>query len=96
MWIYQQQTGELRRFGVLVDVGYSGFGPGKNNPALEAQKDIGPIPRGMYSIGREFDSSREGPMVMRLTPAPDTNTYGRSGFEIHGDAKEHLGCASHG
>ena len=33
---------------------------------------------------------------MALTPAPDTNTFGRDSFLIHGDSSEHPGAASRG
>lgn len=50
MWNYKQSTGELTRDGVAVGTGYSGSGAGKNNPALENEEDVGPIPRGSYAI----------------------------------------------
>jgi hypothetical protein len=58
---------------------------GLNNVHLESMADFGPIPRGQYSIGPFFDDPEKGPIVARLTPAPGTNDYGRSGFMIHGD-----------
>jgi hypothetical protein len=33
---------------------------------------------------------------LKLNPAAATETFGRSGFLMHGDSKEHPGCASHG
>lgn len=99
MWTYQQSSGQLREDGALVAVGYSGCGEGKNNPALEAVVDIGPIPRGWYHVsGPECVDAPgpHGPYVLRLTPASGTNTHGRSGFLIHGDSNEHPGAASHG
>ena len=37
-----------------------------------------------------------GPFVLRLTPAPTNEMFGRDGFLIHGDSIEHPGSASHG
>ncbi len=99
MWMYQQSTGELSHYGRLVTIGYSGAGEGRNNPALQAVVDVGPIPRGDYIIGPPECSivpGPHGPYVLRLTRAPGTNTEGRDGFLIHGDAIEHPGAASHG
>ncbi len=46
MWTYCQKTGELLQNGVLVATGYSGQGNGRNNPDLQEDHDVGPIPRG--------------------------------------------------
>ena len=51
MWTYSQTTGEFR--GISGDVlarGYSGSGEGKNNPLLQAKPNVGPIPRGNWTI----------------------------------------------
>lgn len=81
----------------ILDFGYSGFGPGKNNPEMEHVPDVGPIPHGKWLIADEpFDSPEHGPFCLRLTPAPGTETYGRDGFLIHGDSIEHPGKASKG
>lgn len=96
MWIYNQSNGTFSRDGELTGEGYSGFGAGKNNPALQDQRDVGPIPQGIYEIGPPHDTTTHGPHVMSLTPADGTDTFGRGGFLIHGDSKEHPGAASHG
>lgn len=96
MWVYEQATGRLSREGQPVAIGYSGFGPGKNNPDMEHVHDVGPIPQGWWSIVAVKDSATEGPVTIFLEPWPGTKTYGRSGFRIHGDSKEHACCASHG
>lgn len=85
MWIYNTSNGNLSRKGELIDKGYSGHGPGINNPLLEDQPDVGPLPRGTYTIGPAYTDPESGPLTMRLTPDPDTNDFGRSGFKIHGD-----------
>jgi hypothetical protein len=76
--------------------GYSGFHEGKNNPDMEDVHDVGPIPRGDYAIGAPFDSPTHGPLAIPLTPLSRTQTFGRSGFLMHGDSIEHPGEASHG
>jgi len=99
MWIYTQSTGELWHDDQPIAIGYSGFGEGKNNPALEAVHGVGPIPRGFYDIGAPTDVDAPGPLgayVLRLTPRPGTDTHGREGFWLHGDAIAHPGSASHG
>lgn len=96
-WTYAQRTGDLQQDGKQVSAGYSGANEGKNNPAMEDVPDVGPIPRGDWTIsGPPADSKDHGPYVLRLTPAASTETYGRSGFLMHGDSKEHPGGASHG
>jgi Protein of unknown function (DUF2778) len=96
MWFYSQKTGCLSRDGLEIAHGYSGHGDGKNSPDAQSIANYGPIPRGEWSIGEPFDTSTHGPYVMRLTPQGGTNTYGRSGFLIHGDAKHDPGNASQG
>lgn len=99
MWEYAQGSGELYFDSELVATGYSGLGEGKNNPALEGVKDVGPIPRGFYTIGapENVDTpGKHGKFVLRLTPVEGTNTHGRDGFLIHGDAFDHPGAASEG
>ncbi len=46
MWTYAQKTGSLLQDGQAVATGYSGFDEGKNNPAMQAIHDVGPIPQG--------------------------------------------------
>jgi hypothetical protein len=96
MWTYKQANGQIlwddRPFGF----GYSGHGTGKNNPAMEAAHDVGPIPRGDWTIGDPGDTLSHGPFVLPLMPCDGTDTLGRGGFLIHGDAASHLGEASRG
>lgn len=99
MWTYQQSTGEISLDGGAPQGrGYSGFGAGKNNPALEDEADIGPIPRGRYKIGEpeDLDGGLHGPFVLPLIPDPANEMFGRSGFLIHGDSISHPGMASRG
>jgi hypothetical protein len=87
MMTYSQSTGELRDAGgELLGIGYSGNGGGMNNPDMQAVKDVGPIPRGLWLIEDPFDDpGGKGPLVFRLEPTPTTDVCGRSGFLIHGD-----------
>jgi hypothetical protein len=97
-WKYEQQTGRLTNpSGNFVGLGYSGRGEGLNNPAMQQVKDVGPIPRGKWSIGRFVDDlGGKGMIVAHLTPAPETETYGRAGFMVHGDNKAANHTASEG
>jgi type VI secretion system (T6SS) effector TldE1-like protein len=96
-WTYAQKSGELQQDGKPVATGYSGAGAGKNNPAMQNVRNVGPIPEGDWTIaGPPADTTDHGPYVLKLNPAVGTETFGRSGFLMHGDSKEHPGCASHG
>jgi len=96
MWVYDATKGSLSR-GNLIGMGYSGFGPGKNNSAMEGVPDVGPIPRGEWTIvGPPTDTTDHGPYVLGLQPKVGTSTLGRSGFLMHGDSRINPGDASHG
>ncbi len=95
-WEYNQATGTLSRNGIVVATnGYSGFGIGRNNPMMEDRINVGPIPRGRYTIGRPRISRRTGPHVLNLTPFGH-NALGRTDFQIHGDSRTDPGNASNG
>lgn len=83
-WSWDQSEGALYMDGALTARGYSGRGEGRNNPAMEAVRTIGPIPAGRWRIGPPRTSPRTGPHVMDLTPI-DHDAHGRSAFQIHGD-----------
>ena len=92
MWTYQQSTGQLTDpNGVLQGTGYSGGDEGKepdaiDNPKYQDVQMVGPIPQGKWTIGTFFDQvPGKGPIVAHLTPVEGTETFGRSGFMIHGD-----------
>ena len=99
-FIFKQSTGEFTG-PKLQTVGYSGFGNGLNNPAMQDIPDVGPIPQGKYIIGAFFDDysrpthNGKGPLVCHLTPDQHT-ALGRSGFMIHGDNVQLNHIASHG
>ncbi|SDE71964.1 Protein of unknown function [Bradyrhizobium brasilense] len=98
--IYEQATGRMsvRNGGSydLLGTGYSGSksGGGYNDPSKQCVKMVGPIPRGQYKVGPPGPGP--SPYSLRLTPAPGTDTCGRSGFLIHGDSISHPGNASEG
>ena len=96
-WAYEQVTGRLAsEDGSIEAAGYSGHGEGVNNPDFQEQHDVGPIPRGTWTIGPAITHPRMGPLCMALTPDETTETFGRSGFFIHGDLPDGLRDASHG
>jgi hypothetical protein len=93
-WIYSQSSGQLMRDGEPIATGYSGCGPGRNNPVEQAVRNVGPIPQGRYVIGPKFDAPVQGPCTMRLAPEGH-DALGRDGFLIHGDNAAHdasTGC----
>ena len=96
MWTYEQSTGHLLHDDVLIGTGYAGIGAGKNDPASQKLHDVGPIPQGIWLIDAFYNSQQFGPVVAHLWPRSGTETFGRSGFLIHGDSNQHPGLASHG
>jgi len=93
-WKYQQHDGALFHNGEFEGTGYSGTEYGRNNPTAQDVANLGPIPQGNYWIGKPFTDAVRGPIVMALTPNPEDQMFGRSGFLIHGDNAAH--DASHG
>lgn len=97
MWTYFQSSGILLKpDGDMQATGYSGHGVGVDNPTDQNIPDVGPIPQGLYLIGQEFTHPQCGPISMRLDPMDGTNTFGRSGFLMHGDTISLDHTASHG
>lgn len=97
-WQYSQSTGVLiGPDDIKAGEGYSGHGEGFNNPTWQDVHNIGPIPRGEWQIGAFFDDpGGKGPFVAHLTRAANTETFGRSGFMIHGDNEAMNHTASDG
>jgi hypothetical protein len=95
MWTWDQSAGLLSRAGKNWR-GYSGAGRGRNNPAMQAAVGVGPIPQGRWTIAGRRHSANTGPCTLVLTPEPETETFGRSEFRIHGDNIARPGTASHG
>lgn len=79
----------------LLCRGYSGHGPGLNDPAKEAVKAVGPIPCGMWRVETARHHIRLGPLSFPLKPVGH-KAHGRSGFYIHGDNAKGNGTASTG
>lgn len=97
MWTYHQKTGELVRNGEVEAFGYSGAGDGKNNPDAQHIHNVGPIPRGTWTVtSLTIGNTPHGPYVLHLQPEPGTETFGRAGFLMHGDNVAHPGTASQG
>ena len=84
MYTYSSRFGALTRNGELLGTGFSGRDAGYNNPDLEAEHDVGPIPRGRWCIGPAETHGELGTMVMALSPQAGTTTFGRTGFYMHG------------
>lgn len=97
MWTYEQSTGRMiAADGEVIAVGYAGLGEHKNRPESERLKNHGPLPRGLYLIGKPYATQAHGPYVMRLTPDGANQMYGRGSFLIHGDSVKRPGTASNG
>lgn len=98
MWVYHQLSGHLYSpDGILIcSYGYSGKGVGKNNPALQHLKRVGPIPRGLYTIGIAYKHPVLGILTMNLYPYPENEMFHRGSFRIHGDSFKDPGNASNG
>lgn len=95
-WIYSQGKGLISRDALMAGTGYSGHGEGLNNHLLEADKGIGPIPRGRWKIVRwDAQHADKGPVVGVLEPVGH-DAYGRSGFLIHGAHENDHHDSSHG
>jgi hypothetical protein len=93
-FVYHQATGKLTLDGKEIGSGYSGKGKGKNNPDQEKEKNVGPIPRGVYRIGKPREWKG---MANVFDLAPDGHdAHGRTEFLIHGDSKKNPGDASEG
>lgn len=86
MWTYKSRTGEmLRPDGTRLGYGFSGNGSGLNNPAMQYEKNVGPLPRGIYKMTDWIQSHPKlGMCCIRLDPHQDTDMKGRSAFLIHG------------
>lgn len=101
MWTYSQSTGEMiRPDGALAAVGYAGGNEGKNplgknNPDMQCVPDIGPLPRGFYTM-QEPVEHRLGKFAIPLLPDKSNDMCSRGGFYIHGDKISDPGNGSEG
>lgn len=97
MWQYDRALKQLSRNYVnKLAVCYCGNGKGLNNPALEAIKDVGPLPAGRYRFTNIVNSPKTGPNTILLEHDPGNVMYGRDLFRIHGDNKTKNNTASDG
>ena len=101
-YTYEQATGRLiDPQGNVVATGYAGGNcgnnpEGKNNPDMQDQHAIGPLPVGIYTFTEHEDSPHLGPFAIILVPDDSNEMFGRADFRMHGDSISHPGCASEG
>ena len=109
-WQFESSSGKLfEPTGGLMATGYAGGNCGKNpegvnNPALQDQKCIGPLPHGpkadgtpnRYTFAPVLETSKLGPWAIPLIPDSDNEMFGRGSFFIHGDTEEMNHSASEG
>jgi hypothetical protein len=85
-WTYEQLTGNLfDPSDELQGKGYSGQPPYSNDPAAQNLEGLGPIPQGLWRAVELIPESTHGPFAIRLEPYETTETFGRSGFLMHGE-----------
>lgn len=107
MWIYSQSLGTIYaqeapgQDPVSLATGYSGHGVGLNNPTMQCVEDLGPIPRGDFTIGAPVTGPTD--YALPLTPKAGTDmcSPARTSFYIHGDYRRNepprqTNAASHG
>jgi hypothetical protein len=94
VWLYVQDTGAIYFNRSFISIGYAGRGIGVNNSDLQNRVGVGPIPRGLWSMGRVQQTP--SPHSIRLNPGPETETFGRSGFLVHGGNADTGRTASRG
>lgn len=86
MWTYKQSTGEfLKPDGTRLAFGFAGNGVGLNNPTMQAQHNLGPLPQGLYTMTAfEENDSHTGMCTIILVADPTNTMFGRDLFRIHG------------
>lgn len=95
-FLYHQATGLLEHNGISLGSGYSGHGPGINNPAMQQVRMIGPIPSGTYNMQQPTMHPELGPISMELQPWSTNQMFLRDGFFMHGDNSKGDRSASEG
>ena len=66
-YVYSQSTGQFKLDNDVIGIGYSGKGAGRNNPAMQTQKNLGPIPAGDHKImGKRVDPKTGEPVFDTL------------------------------
>jgi len=93
-YVYNQRTGQLTLDNQVIGTGFSGTGAAKNNPALQKQKKIGPIPVGEWRVaGRRNDANTAEP-ILELQFFNGIKIAGRmpsEAFTIHSDNAPNAG-----
>lgn len=91
---YDQSNGTLWLINGAYELplgdGFAGNSHGRNNPDAEGIVATGPLPAGNYDMRVVVHPRFKAPAI-KLDPWPETETYGRSGFYIHGGTISH-GC----
>lgn len=97
-WVYDVKKKTFTQNGTFKFKAMYAGAPGyKDDPKFENLEGKGPLPRGKYKItGKPFLHPHAGPYTLRLNPYAGNTMYGRAGFLIHGDSKDHPGAASNG
>lgn len=72
---------------------WSGHGEHANVIGDEQLGGLGPLPAGLYKVGKPRDGGHLGPFVMDLTQV-EGDSFGRSLFRIHGAAAGDVNHAS--
>lgn len=73
--------------GNTIAKGWAGRGYGKNNPAAQMTREVGPLPQGVYRVEAWGRHPRLGPLTARLIQIQG-DTFGRDDFFIHGPSKD--------
>lgn len=96
-WEYEVATRKFSLNGTYqFSARYSGRPGYYDDSTKECVAGKGPIPRGVYTIGKPFTHPKTKAWTMRLTPGINNNMCGRDSFMIHGDSQSHPGEASDG
>jgi hypothetical protein len=97
MFTYQQSTGLLLDAkSHVIGRGYAGHGDGLNQPEMQEVHQVGPLPRGFYTIGAPHDDAKTGRVTMDLEPDAGNEMFERSLFRLHGDNAARNCSASEG
>jgi len=84
---YNQRIGRMSCSGPGSGNGYSGTGPGRNNPDYNSVPFVGPTPRACYIVGELIPTSNLGPNIRQLTPVDTfpSDTRDPSTIYMHGN-----------
>ena len=84
---YSQSDGTLTNYEVnVIANGWAGHGQAKNNPFMENERSLGPLPKGLYRVGEWQTHPRLGPLAAPLEQI-EGETFGRSDFWVHGPSR---------